>query len=1047
VRILDASGHELLTHTEGAYDFNGRAGARTGPQPVAHPPARMTDADYEAQGSNQELNGQRLQALATYQEGLKAFPESCTLARAAGRLLVGLKQFDAAVPLLTMALARVSNDRESAYYLGLAQRASSPLQARTALESAEQYGPHRAASLFALAGHAARDGDRREALRLLGDAMQEAPLAVRIGGMQVALLRAAGRTADARQALVTLRRTDPTNSLLRHEAVCLGGRDDGLWAHLAADPERILELVVDYQRFGLYDDALAVLSHAYPSGPEVVSEPGMPAPASYPLLAYYRGYIRSLKHEAPAADYAAASAMPTTYVFPHRAESLAVLRDAVTRNPEDPTAHFLLGSLYLSGGMVDEAMKAWESARALRPGMATLHRNMGYTLLQRGDVEQAIAVFREGTTHDAANEGVYTGLEAALARGGRPAAERADALLGFPDQRKLPAALVYKLATALAEAGRFDEAERQFAGRFFPREEGGINVRQIWLDVRVRRALALATGGDCRAATGIASALGRPVAGLAFTQDGLEDILGQRGFQERLEAIRTTCGSAASILDADVPYGIGDWDADTYGNHRAVVRVDAAAPAVRVHLPWRRWDPDPAGRHLIVVHASSDRRITNVARPSSTRESGDIVFEAPGAGTYFVYYLPYVGSGRTNYPTVTYPGPQDTADPAWLARHGLTSATFPAGAWRLLPDAAVTEFQAVEELHSFFPMLVAATSDETAGLLAQHPQAPYLVFPEDRTRPIKMPTDLPLRWIRRGANGPVSGDAQRGEFYVFQVGVFAARQALDDVRVEFGSLSRSGGGRIPASALRCFNRGGIDSAARPFTRTVAVAQGHVQSLWCGIDIPASARAGEYRGEIVVAPAGAPRTTLPVMLRVLPTVIAARGDDEPWRLSRLRWLDSVLAVDDELVAPFTPVTVSGSRVGVLGRSVTLDALGFPAAIESRFAVEMTHLVEQGRRVLTGPIALVASGASPDVAPWTGRGVTFTKQQRGAAAWRATATGGALTLATQAQMDFDGNMEYAVTIGSTRPTPVDDIRLEIPIADDIARYLMGLGFKGG
>jgi hypothetical protein len=50
-------------------------------------------------------------------------------------------------------------------------------------------------------------------------------------------------------------------------------------------------------------------------------------------------------------------------------------------------------------------------------------------------------------------------------------------------------------------------------------------------------------------------------------------------------------------------------------------------------------------------------------------------------------------------------------------------------------------------------------------------------------------------------------------------------------------------------------------------------------------------------------------------------------------------------------------------------------------------------------------------------------------------------------TSAQMDFDGNIEFTVGIGASRATPVDDIRLEIPIAADVARYLMGLGFKGG
>jgi Flp pilus assembly protein TadD len=808
-----------------------------------------------------------------------------------------------------------------------------------------------------------------------------------------------------------------------------------------------LELVVDYLRFNLLDDALDLLSRPYPSGAGVVTEPGMPRPESYPLIAYYRGYVRSLRHESPDADYAAASAQPTTYVFPNRRESMAVLTDAVTRNPKDPTAHFLLGSLYLSGGMTEAALKAWELARSLTPAIPTLHRNLGFTLLQRGELEKAIAVFRDGTKYDALNVGVYTGLEQALSRAGRPAAERAEALLSFPDQKTLPAALVYKLATALAQAGRFDDAERQFAGRFFPREESGINVRQIWLDVRLRRALNLAKGGDCRAATGITGGITGPVAGLAFTRDGLEAILAQPVLREAMEAIRATCGSVATIQDADVPYGLGSWDADRYGNQRAVVRVAAAAAAVRVHIPWRRWDQGPEKKNILVVQAATDERVLNVARPSLTRESGDLVFEAPSEGDYYAYYLPNVGSGSSNYPKVTYPEPEATADLAWLARYQLSTADLAGGAWRRLPEAAVVEMQAVDQLNSFFPMQVIATRAETAALQSKHPQATYLVFPEDRSNPIKMPADLPLRWVRRGANGPLTGEAQRGEFYVFQLGIYAARQMVEDVQVQFGALLGKDGERIPANALRCFNLGGMDSAAQPFARAVRVEEGRIQSLWCGVDVAEATPAGDYTGQLVVAPRGVARTAIPVRLRVLPAVIAAHGDDEPWRLSRLRWLDSTLAVDDDLVPPYTPVTVAGQTVGVLGRSVSLDALGFPAAIESRFAVEMTHLAQQGRAVLNGPIALVASGASPAVAPWKGSGVTFTKQQRGAAAWQARATGGALTLQTQAQMDFDGNLEYVVRVGATTSTPVDDIRLEIPIAADVARYLMGLGYKGG
>jgi len=52
----------------------------------------------------------------------------------------------------------------------------------------------------------------------------------------------------------------------------------------------------------------------------------------------------------------------------------------------------------------------------------------------------------------------------------------------------LPSTLVYKLSLALSEASRFGEAEALFPGRFFPREEFGTNVRQVYLEVKLREA-------------------------------------------------------------------------------------------------------------------------------------------------------------------------------------------------------------------------------------------------------------------------------------------------------------------------------------------------------------------------------------------------------------------------------------------------------------------------------------------------------------------------------------------------------------------------------
>ncbi len=1047
VRVTNQSGAVVISHTEGAFDFAERGDVRTGAQKGydVPAPANRSEGDFAALGAQQELDGQLLIALATYKDGLGRFPESVELNRSAGCLLVALKQYDSAAPLLAKVLSRVSNDHEAAYYLGLADTAlGKTRRARLDWENAQQFGSLRAASLMNLATISAREGRVSDALDLLARVDREAPDTIRAGGFAVALLRASGRTASALTRVEGLRRSDPTNSFLRHERALLGEEDEALWAHLAGEPERILEVAVDYMRLGQFKTAADLLARQFPSGPSIVSEPGAPRPERYPLLAYYRGYCREMSGGNGQPDFEAASAMPTTYVFPNRPESMVVLKRALETNPNDATAHFLLGSLHLSGGNLEAAMKSWEAARAINARIPTLQRNMGFTLLNSGgSPARAAELFREGTNYDAGNLGNYVGLEQALAAAGRPAAERAQAILRYPDQKNLPASLVYRLAIALAESGSFDEAERQFRGRFFPREEGGVNVRQVYLEVRVRRAQALALAGDCGGAKAITDGLTRTVKDLPFTNDGLEAVLRTTRFKTLVDGASSPCVAAPSPVE--IPYSTGTWDADSLGNHRVVLRVESPSAAVQAHIPWRRRDFQPERKNLLVFDARTGARILNLVRLDITREYGDLAFEAPSAGTYFVYYLPNAGAGRSNYPKVTYPEPESTADDRWIVRQSLDRVNLASRTWQKLPRASVTEFQSIDALNSFFPMEVIATGAEVADLQAKNPRAPYLVFPEDRTRPIKMTDDLPLLWIRSGASAPFRGSADRGEYYSFQIGVYAVRQAIEDVKVRFGDLKRAGGGSIPASAFRCINLGGVDSAGKPFTRRVRVDLGKVQALWCGVQVPPSAAPGEYTTTISVAPQGVEPTPVRFALIVSQHAIPAAGDDEPWRLSRLRWLDSTLAFDDDLVAPYTPVQVAGRTVSVLGRSVKLAASGFPERIESRFDIEMTRLTEKPRQVLSAPVALVVEGA--DAGPLEPGGVSFVKQARGVATWRSTSTAGPISIATDAQLEFDGNMEYTVRVTSSRAIDVKDIRLEIPVARDVAKYMMGLGIKGG
>jgi tetratricopeptide (TPR) repeat protein len=547
--LRDAQGRVVLEHTEGVYDFTAADRIHTGPRDhYPSPPVdQRSEGDWVELGDDQERNGRLLEALATYEEALRRFPLSVALTRAAGRLSVILKRYADGARYLNSALERVSNDYESSYYLGraLSGWGNAP-GARRAWERSQAYGTFRPASLLGLAAIAARDGAIDRALELVQEITSASRDAVRPGGIEVALLRTSGRIDSARARLREWIEVDPTSSFLRYEGTLLGTSDPALWHHLAGDPERILEVAVDYLHFGLYQDALVLLGRDYPRGPGVgvgvVSEPGMPYPDQYPLIGYYRAFCREALGQDGSRDRAQASLSPTTYVFPNRHETIAVLAQALEHNPDDATAYFLMGSLDLSGGMALQAMDRWEQARRRAPSTPVLHRNMGYTVLHSGGApERAAELFSEGRRVDPMNVDLYFGLDQTLERMGRSAGERADSLLTFPEPMAMPAKLVYHLARVLAEAQRFDEAEALFRIRFFPSEEGGVNVREVYLEVLLARTLAMAKEGRCADVRRQLRQLGEPDSRFTFTLEGIDALLARGRPAELRAAVIALC--------------------------------------------------------------------------------------------------------------------------------------------------------------------------------------------------------------------------------------------------------------------------------------------------------------------------------------------------------------------------------------------------------------------------------------------------------------------------------------------------------------------------
>lgn len=495
----------------------------------------------------------------------------------------------------------------------------------------------------------------------------------------------------------------------------------------------------------------------------------------------------------------------------------------------------------------------------------------------------------------------------------------------------------------------------------------------------------------------------------------------------------------AQAVPTDELYGVGIWNADSLGNHRVIVSVDKPADAVLATIDWRRRDLNPEAKNLIVVDAATGERITNVCRFTIDRERGEVVFQPQTVpGEYYIYYLKNVMSGSPYYPTVNYPAFENTASADWVKKNKLSGKKAPA-----LPAAKVVQFQAINELNSFYPMEVIATSNETARLLKEHPGEKYILFTEDRKFPIRMTTDIPYKWIADNRHDFFYGQADKGEYYVFQLGVWAARSNVENLHVDFSALTnKATGEQIPASSFTCFNTEGTDVTGTVFEKNCSVDKGKVQALWVGTQLPEHLSAGTYQGTVTVSAANAESKTVQVSLNVLENVIANHGDNEPWRHSRLRWLNSQIGFDDEVIAPYTPLVMKDKTISCLGREIKLSDLGLPEHITSYFKETMTGIGTNGRSVLAAPMELAADGGA-----WENLNFEITKHKQGAIAWKALNQNSRFLMDLEGEMESDGNIAYKVTLVAREDASVEDVALRTHLASGVGRYMMGLGEKGG
>ncbi|MFQ5705054.1 MAG: glycoside hydrolase domain-containing protein [Gemmatimonadales bacterium] len=473
----------------------------------------------------------------------------------------------------------------------------------------------------------------------------------------------------------------------------------------------------------------------------------------------------------------------------------------------------------------------------------------------------------------------------------------------------------------------------------------------------------------------------------------------------------------------------------SWGNHRAVVVLDSAVgEAVMATIPWRRHDPEPRAKSIVVVDATSNKPISNVLPLRVENVSGDIAFQPnPGSATYYVYYMPWESTGG-NYPRVTYPKFVSEADATW-ERH--THAAYPSH----LPRARTTRIQSVNEFHSFFPMEIIASDSETAAFMSTASDG-WALVPEYRDYPVRMRHFIPYHWAGHEHTRAFTTQALRGEYVTFQLAVVTGAVTVRDVHVTFEGFPAALG-----ETLTCFNCGGINERGQRFVKDVSVPAGTVQPLWIGLAIPEGQSPGTYEGDVTVSTARHSSKTVRVTLDVQPDRATNHGFDSPELMTRLAWLNSTAGTDpDFIIEPYDPVRVDGHSLTILGRTVELGASGLPDQVLSYFSPELTHLADAAQQVLARPMELeiVIGGRTEQLQPSR---FAVRQEARGRAEWHVEGRSDRVAVRVEGALEYDGMLDYRITLEALRDLKVDDITFPISLRPEAAEYILGLGFRGG
>ncbi len=474
---------------------------------------------------------------------------------------------------------------------------------------------------------------------------------------------------------------------------------------------------------------------------------------------------------------------------------------------------------------------------------------------------------------------------------------------------------------------------------------------------------------------------------------------------------------------------------ESFGSQGVHIRVEGALKKViYADIPWRRKDRKPHKKRIIITNLQGEE-VKHIHRISIKRERGRLLFSPLGdTRDYMVYYLPYKPQKEYGYYKKGYQSHcHFNLSWLWLTSQGVHHFSKNFLEAKGVSTSHIVSFYARTPVDVMYPMKTPLTTEEFR-VFREENSDDWSLFGEYREFPIWMEREIPVRWIERKDLQRLDLSALKHEYLAFQVALVAWDCSLDSISLEFPTL-----GPISADAFTCYNTDGVDIHGNPFTKQVSVEQGKIQPLWIGIDIPRDAPSGSWEGSVVVRTGQGDQRKILLSLSIGDEVLEDRGDSDPTRFSRIRWMNSTIALENRVIPGFSSLQLlKDNTIGYGEKQVTLGKSGLPTHI---IGSHMTRKDQPKRDLLDAPVRLDGFFRG------NMESLKFVSVQDSDIIWEQSSSDEKVSCRLAGHTEFDGYTRYRGVIAAIEDVSFSQgVTLHIPVSLDETTYFMGLGHKG-